>query len=100
MLLTGGVMPEPYQPVDHSAEFRLVPLNSSPNLSVQSPGTPVGIGVAAWGCSLGLGCGFRNGSVVRTGGATRVGGNAWACGDVGAGTDAELGAAAACLAGL
>ena len=38
-------MPEPYQPVDHLAVFRLVPLNSSPNLSVQSPGTPAGIGV-------------------------------------------------------
>ena len=38
-------MPEPYQPIDHLAVFRLVPLNSSSNLSVQSPGTPVGIGV-------------------------------------------------------
>ena len=45
-------MPEPYQPVDHLAVFRLVPLNSSSNLSVQSPGTPVGIGVTACGCSV------------------------------------------------
>ena len=35
-LLAGAVMPEPYQPVDHLAVFRLVPLNSSSNLSVQS----------------------------------------------------------------
>ena len=38
-------MPEPYQPVDHLVVSRLVPLNSPSNLSVQSPGTPVGIGV-------------------------------------------------------
>ena len=38
-------MPEPNQPVDQLAVSRPVPLNSSSNLSVQSPGTPVGIGV-------------------------------------------------------
>ena len=38
-------MPEPNQPVDQWAVSRPVPLNSSSNLSVQSPGTPVGIGV-------------------------------------------------------
>ena len=38
-------MPEPYQPVDHLAVFRLVLSNSSSNLSVQSPRMPVGIGV-------------------------------------------------------
>ena len=32
-------MPEPYQPVDHLVVSRLVPLNSSSNLSVQSPGS-------------------------------------------------------------
>ena len=90
-------MPEPYQPVDHSAVFRLVPLNSSSNLSVQSPGTPAGIGVTACGCSVGLGFGFRNGSVVRVGGATRIGGKAWTCGDADA--DAELLAACSPLGG-
>ncbi len=38
-------MPEPNQPVDQLAVSRPVPLNSSSSLSVQSPGTPVGIGV-------------------------------------------------------
>ena len=38
-------MPEPYQPVDHLAVSRLVPSNSSSNVSFQSPPTPVGIGV-------------------------------------------------------
>jgi len=40
-------MPEPYQPVDHLAVSRLVPSNSSSNVSFQSPPTPVGIGSAA-----------------------------------------------------
>ena len=69
-------MPEPYQPVDHLAVFSLVPLNSSSNLSAQSPDTPAEMGVTAWGCDVGLGFGFRNGSVARVGGATRTGGNA------------------------
>ena len=38
-------MPEPNQPVDQWAASGPVPLNSPSNLSVQSPGTPVGIGV-------------------------------------------------------
>ena len=42
-------MPEPYQPVDHLAVSRLVPVNSSSNLRVQSPDTPAGIGVRAAG---------------------------------------------------
>ena len=47
-------MPEPYQPVDHLAVSRLLPLNSSSNSSVQSPG---GIDVAARAC-VGFGVGF------------------------------------------
>jgi len=42
-------MPGPNQPVDQLAVSRPVPLNSSSNLSVQSPGTPVGIGVGRAG---------------------------------------------------
>ena len=37
----------PPQPVDHLAVSRLLPLNSSSNASIQSPATPVGIGVRA-----------------------------------------------------
>jgi hypothetical protein len=39
----------PPQPVDHLVVSRLVPLNSSSNLSVQSPATPVGVGARAAG---------------------------------------------------
>jgi hypothetical protein len=42
-------MPEPYHPVDQLALSRLVPLNSSSNVSFQSPRTPVGVGVCRVG---------------------------------------------------
>ena len=46
-------MPEPYHPVDHLAVSRLVPSNSSSNVSFQSPRTPVGLTPTAdgSGCS-------------------------------------------------
>ena len=77
-------MPEPYQPVDHWAAFKLVPVNSESNLSVQWPGTPTGTGVTAreGGVDVGVGPAFvhgldlRGGSVDRAGGTTGTGVNA------------------------
>jgi len=57
-------MPEPPpQPVDHLAVSRLVPLNSSSNLSVQSPATRVGIGGRA---AAGLVDGARSAQLTTT----------------------------------
>ena len=63
-------MPEPYQPVDHLAVFRLVPSNSSLNLSAQSPRTPAGfavwLGTGVWPAWLVCGPWCPNSRIVTT----------------------------------